>query len=124
MTVGELAPRLSVQSRHLMVSCVSSNGNLCVTNSALQRLSDGGSPSSNTISHENLITLSRRCGGSPMTDAKWRKRPLVSDIVTGRTATDALIADAAIVYDLTIVTRSVTDFKDTGANLVISWFEF
>ena len=34
---------------------------------------------------------------------------------------DALIAATAIIHDLTLVTRNVTDFADTGARLLNPW---
>ena len=58
----------------------------------------------------------------PVTDEialKWGGLPLSRTIGVA----DALIAATAIVHGLTMVTRNVADFKETGVKLVNPWAE-
>jgi predicted nucleic acid-binding protein len=43
------------------------------------------------------------------------------DAIRTRGATDGLIAATAIIHDLTVVTRNVADFADTGVETVNPW---
>jgi predicted nucleic acid-binding protein len=43
------------------------------------------------------------------------------DAIRTRGAADGLIAATAIIHDLTVVTRNVADFADTGVEIVNPW---